>query len=1116
MRVVWTVVLSCALGALAGKTAHADGGMDLTYGSCPATGSHAPSIDCSLSRPEKLIGTIVMPAEMSDLEGMEIALTFDFGAGPVPAFWDFQTQNAGDLAVDCLRSACGAEYLDTWAPSGTASLGSVSTSSHSVTVSLTCVSQAPLSVSAGQKLFGFSLSFDTATSQEASGPLAGCEAPVCVYIENVHMASSEGFDQSFSGPALSGDFVAINGADPPLTITTAAGPGGAVSLPMVGFVTASGHVAAGGSRTVSISPQEGYHIADVVVDGASVGAVPSYTFTNVVANHTVSASFSSSTPFAGIGSGIGATSGAVAWGDYDGDGDLDLATTGASNGNTMIYENVHGTFAVRDTLPGFAYGGVEWGDFDDDGDLDLVVSGPGSPPVVLRDDGGHFVAVPAGLSTAAGYAHWGDFDNDGYLDLLVGSHVYRSSGGSSPTFTDTGSGPDVDNQGASAWGDFDNDGYLDILLTGCHAGDSGPPLARIYHNSGGSTPSFAVVAAEVPGVYSDVQHVAWVACGDVDNDGDLDFAIKGDGGTELYRNDSGAFVDVSGAIAGPGYYACVAWGDYDNDGHIDLLSTGAVPTSPPLTDLFVNNADPTPTFTKLPRSGLPAAIASGAAWGDYDNDGRLDIALIGATNFSYAAATDIYRGVSGRSSTPPAAPGVLDGHLAGTRVVFGWAPGSDAQTPAAGLSYDLRIGTSPGAVDLRSPMADPVTGYRRAPVAGPIRGNRSWSWPLSVTRVHDDLHWSVQSVDGAFMGSPFAAERKVVLSTVVDSAVDIPDDQGGWLRMTLERSPWDDAGASTPASFYSVWRRIPGTVVLGDGGEPASVAGFVPMAAANRLRRAGVLAAIGAGEHGGRYFVSGRGAGGPAVSSAFPPGTWELVVTIPALQQDHYVVAVPTISNAAANDFVVVVSTTTPSIWFASDPISGHSFDNLAPAQPAPFDGTYSGGIAHLTWGANAEPDLGGYHLYRGGSAGFTPGPGNLIATVHTTSYDAAASSGNFYKLGAFDVNGNESGFAVTQVGSPVGVDGSGGSAFALDAVRPNPARGRHLDIAFSLPTGRHALIELIDLSGRRVSEREVGGMGPGRHTLTLAAGRRLEPGLYWVRLTQGDQRRMTRVTVVQ
>ena len=58
--------------------------------------------------------------------------------------------------------------------------------------------------------------------------------------------------------------------------------------------------------------------------------------------------------------------------------------------------------------------------------------------------------------------------------------------------------------------------------------------------------------------------------------------------------------------------------------------------------------------------------------------------------------------------------------------------------------------------------------------------------------------------------------------------------------------------------------------------------------------------------------------------------------------------------------------------WYSA-PDSGYSVDNLAPAAPAPFTGTYSGGASVLHWNPNAEADLAGYRLYRGTSASFSP-----------------------------------------------------------------------------------------------------------------------------------------------
>ena len=94
---------------------------------------------------------------------------------------------------------------------------------------------------------------------------------------------------------------------PTYTITATAGSGGSISP------SGSVSVNAGANQSFTISPNDGYKISGVIVDGASVGAVSSYTFGNVATNHTIQASFTPSTPASGYkltvtksGSGKGA------------------------------------------------------------------------------------------------------------------------------------------------------------------------------------------------------------------------------------------------------------------------------------------------------------------------------------------------------------------------------------------------------------------------------------------------------------------------------------------------------------------------------------------------------------------------------------------------------------------------------------------------------------------------------------------------------------------------------------------------------------------------------------------------------------------------------------------
>ncbi|MCX6879951.1 MAG: FG-GAP-like repeat-containing protein, partial [Verrucomicrobia bacterium] len=175
----------------------------------------------------------------------------------------------------------------------------------------------------------------------------------------------------------------------------------------------------------------------------------------------------------------------------------------------------------------------------------------------------------------------------------------------------------------AAWGDYDNDGDLDLFLAGYDAGATPKASARIYRNHGDGT--FTDLNAGLP----NVEFGAW---GDYDRDGDLDLVVSGlvyetnTRVTEIYRNDNGSFVSLNAGLT-PVEYAELAWGDYDNDGDLDLVVAGDDATGVPRTTLYRNDGG---VFVNA-NAGLLGVDSAGLAWGDYDNDGDLDLALSGYT-----------------------------------------------------------------------------------------------------------------------------------------------------------------------------------------------------------------------------------------------------------------------------------------------------------------------------------------------------------------------------------------------------------------------------------------------------------------------------------------------------
>jgi ASPIC and UnbV/FG-GAP-like repeat/Immunoglobulin domain len=352
----------------------------------------------------------------------------------------------------------------------------------------------------------------------------------------------------------------------------------------------------------------------------------------------------------GPGGDIGNSWGA-AWGDYDNDGFIDLfvAQSGPdiSPALQFLYHNnrdgtfsrvTNGTVAAVEST-GFA---AAWSDYDNDGYLDLVLVNFAETNYLFRNNGdGTFAEVPSSVSfdiidTSRGVT-WVDYDNDGYVDLFRTTQIsdlrrlYHNN--HDGTFTRITQGDFLTAPGGflcAAWGDYNNDGRPDLFLPQVNELSVLPNY--LYRNDGGGT--FTRVGA---GTTLDGNHNSTAAAwGDYDNDGDLDLFVScggPPGGSTgrpnlFYRNDgNGTFTSLTSLPANDLEYeggpsnGC-NWGDYDNDGWLDLFVANLAGKND---FLYHNNGDG--TFTKITNSVAvnDAASSWAAAWGDYDNDGFLDL-----------------------------------------------------------------------------------------------------------------------------------------------------------------------------------------------------------------------------------------------------------------------------------------------------------------------------------------------------------------------------------------------------------------------------------------------------------------------------------------------------------
>ncbi|MBK8552309.1 MAG: T9SS type A sorting domain-containing protein [Ignavibacteria bacterium] len=296
----------------------------------------------------------------------------------------------------------------------------------------------------------------------------------------------------------------------------------------------------------------------------------------------------------------------------------------------------------------------------------------------------------------------------------------------------------------ATWGDYDNDMDLDILITGIDNNQS--YNGKVYQNNNGI---FTDINAGL-----DAGQGSSAEWGDYDSDGDLDIVLTGlslvDVHSRIYRNDNGIFVNINANIVDV-TESSSSWGDFDNDGDLDLLLCG-LNNSLRYSNIYRNDNG---IFTDISADLTGVENRNGADWGDYDNDGDLDILLMGFDGTNYV--TKIYRNDNTITNTTPSIPlNLTSGQPGNNSINLKWNKSTDAQTMQKGLTYNLSISTTPGGVEIFSPMSDLNTGYRKISALGNTDEDTSWT----ISNLPEGkYYWSVQAIDNSFAGSNFSPEQ---------------------------------------------------------------------------------------------------------------------------------------------------------------------------------------------------------------------------------------------------------------------------------------------------------------------------------------------------------------------
>lgn len=283
---------------------------------------------------------------------------------------------------------------------------------------------------------------------------------------------------------------------------------------------------------------------------------------------------------------------------------------------------------------------------------------------------------------------------------------------------------------------------------------------------------------------------------------------------------------------------------------------------------------------------------------------------------------------------------------------------------------------------------------------------------------------------------------------------DIPDDQGGKVRLKFRRSKYDGLDSTYKIVSYTIWRLIENN-------------------------------------------------------------EWDAIGMFNAVQDSFYYYVAPTLGDSTIHGIVwstfkVSAHTENPDIFFFSDSIRGYSIDNIAPGVPEGLLAKESNGNILLIWQPNSEKDFQYYKIYRSINSNFDPD--TMVTYTYATSdtffydCDIEINTNYYYRISAVDYAGNESEYSPEVSASVVGLQSSGENIpaeFSLSQNYPNPFNSM-TTITYQLPKSSFVRLAIYDINGRCVEELVNAYQDAGYYSVNWNADK-VSSGIYFYRIDAGE-----------